>query len=48
MIATEQLLTRRTIARYAIGSLGTGGFATLPGLVLVYYLTNTLGVVAAQ
>ncbi|QTX04265.1 MFS transporter [Agromyces archimandritae] len=33
-----------TIARYAIGSLGTGGFATLPGLVLVFYLTDTLGV----
>jgi GPH family glycoside/pentoside/hexuronide:cation symporter len=46
MIATEQLLTRRTIARYAIGSLGTGGFTTLPGLVLVYYLTDTLGVAA--
>lgn len=46
MIATEQLLSRRTIARYAIGSLGTGGFATLPGLVLVYYLTDTLGVAA--
>ncbi len=46
MIATEQLLDRRTIARYAIGSLGTGGFATLPGLVLVYYLTDTLGVAA--
>src|SRR5690606_23352582 len=26
-----------------MGSLGTGGFATLPGLVLVYYLTDTLG-----
>lgn len=37
-------LPRRTIASYAIGSLGTGGFATLPGLVLVYYLTDTLGV----
>ena len=35
-----------TVARYAIGSLGTGGFATLPGLVLVYYLTDTLGVAA--
>ncbi|MFF1574444.1 MFS transporter [Leifsonia sp. NPDC058292] len=46
MIATEQSLTRRTIARYAIGSLGTGGFSTLPGLVLVYYLTDTLGVAA--
>lgn len=29
-----------------MGSLGTGGFATLPGLVLVYYLTDTLGVAA--
>ncbi|MBD3941340.1 MFS transporter [Microbacterium sp. NEAU-LLC] len=35
-----------TIARYATGSLGTGGFATLPGLVLTYYLTDSLGVAA--
>lgn len=34
------------MARYAAGSLGTGGFATLPGLVLVYYLTDSLGVTA--
>ena len=46
MIATEQTLTRPTVARYAIGSLGTGGFSTLPGLVLVYYLTDSLGVAA--
>jgi Na+/melibiose symporter-like transporter len=39
-------MTRRTVALYAIGSLGTGGFATLPGLVLVFYLTDTLGVAA--
>ncbi|MDF0513028.1 MFS transporter [Agromyces sp. H3Y2-19a] len=39
-------LSRGVVARYAIGSLGTGGFATLPGLVLVYYLTDTLGVSA--
>src|SRR5690606_1872764 len=39
-------LTRGQISRYAIGSLGTGGFATLPGLVLVYYLTDSLGVTA--
>ena len=39
-------LSRGTVTRYAIGSLGTGGFATLPGLVLVYYLTDTLGVAA--
>ncbi|AWB89581.1 MFS transporter [Salinibacterium hongtaonis] len=39
-------VSRATIARYAVGSLGTGGFATLPGLVLVYYLTDTLGIAA--
>lgn len=39
-------LRRGTIARYATGSLGTGGFATLPGLVLTYYLTDSLGVAA--
>lgn len=39
-------LSRRTLARYAAGSIGTGGFATLPGLVLTYYLTNSLGVTA--
>jgi len=46
MIATEQTLTRATVTRYAVGSLGTGGFSTLPGLVLVYYLTDSLGVAA--
>ncbi|WP_394552560.1 MFS transporter [Agromyces sp. MMS24-JH15] len=46
MAAPEhQSLSRGVVARYAIGSIGTGGFATLPGLVLVYYLTDTLGVV---
>lgn len=39
-------LSRGTIARYAVGSIGTGGFATLPGLVLTYYLTDSLGVTA--
>jgi Na+/melibiose symporter-like transporter len=46
VIAAERVLGRRTVVRYAIGSLGTGGFSTLPGLVLVYYLTDTLGVAA--
>jgi len=46
MDATAQTIGRATIATYAIGSLGTGGFATLPGLVLVYYLTDSLGVAA--
>lgn len=37
---------RRTVLGYALGSVGTGGFGTLPGLVLAYYLTDTLGVAA--
>jgi Na+/melibiose symporter-like transporter len=39
-------LSPRTIVLYAIGSLGTGGYATLPGLVLTYFLTDNLGVAA--
>lgn len=39
-------LCARTIALYAIGSVGTGGYATLPGLVLTYFLTDNLGVAA--
>ncbi|MDQ2662289.1 MAG: MFS transporter [Actinomycetota bacterium] len=46
MTAPERSLSRGVVTRYAIGSIGTGGFATLPGLVLVYYLTDTLGVAA--
>lgn len=46
MTTLEQPLPTRTVARYAIGSLGTGGFATLPGLVLIYYMTDTLGIAA--
>ena len=42
MTAPERPLSRGVVTRYAIGSIGTGGFATLPGLVLVYYLTDTL------
>jgi Na+/melibiose symporter-like transporter len=44
--ADELHLTRRTIVSYAFGSVGTGVFGAVPGLVLAYYLTNTLGVVA--
>lgn len=39
-------LSARSIVTYAIGSLGTGGYATLPGLVLTYFLTDNLGVAA--
>lgn len=34
------------LARYATGEFVTSGFAALPGLVLVFYLTDTLGVSA--
>ncbi|SFR90339.1 Na+/melibiose symporter [Microbacterium sp. cf046] len=44
--ARPDRLSAGTIARYATGSVGTGGFATLPGLVLTYYLTDSLGVAA--
>lgn len=37
---------RKHVVGYAIGSVGTGGFGVLPGLVLSYYLTDTLGVAA--
>jgi Na+/melibiose symporter-like transporter len=42
----ELHLTRRTTIAYAFGSVGTGVFGTVPGLVLAYFLTNTLGVAA--
>jgi len=40
-------VTRGETIGYAAGSVGTGGFGTLPGLVLAYYLTDTLGVAPA-
>ena len=46
MTTPSRPLSASVIARYAAGSLGTGGFATLPGLVLAIYLTDSLGVAA--
>lgn len=46
MSTFERPLPRRTVMTYALGSIGTGGFATLPGLVLIYYMTDTLGISA--
>lgn len=40
-------LTRGRIAGYALGSTGTGVFTTVPGLILLFYLTDVLGVAAA-
>ena len=39
-------LGRGTYVGYALGSLSTGAFGTVPGLLLLYYLTDTLGVAA--
>ena len=39
-------IPRPVVGGYAAGSVGTGGFGTLPGLVLAYYLTDTLAVPA--
>lgn len=39
-------LPRRVRAGYALGSLVTGAFGTVPGLLLLPYLTDTLGIVA--
>lgn len=40
-------LRRRVRIGYGLGSLCTGTFATVPGLILLYYLTNVLAVPAA-
>ena len=45
--ATDRSTTAPVLASYAAGSLGTGAFGTLPGLVLAYYLTDSIGVAAA-
>ncbi|ROS77019.1 MFS transporter [Cellulomonas sp. PhB143] len=46
MTLTTPALSRARTARYAAGSVGTGGFSTLPGLVLLYYLTDARAVPA--
>ncbi|MBB5872540.1 Na+/melibiose symporter-like transporter [Allocatelliglobosispora scoriae] len=45
-IAERQTLTRGTRAGYAMGSLATGAFGTVPGLLLLPYLTDTMGITA--
>lgn len=40
-------LRRSEVVGYSVGSFGTGGFGTVPGLLLLFYLTDTLGVAAA-
>ncbi|MFI0404836.1 MFS transporter [Actinomadura sp. 3N508] len=40
-------LSRRRLLGYGIGSVGTDVFSAVPGLLLLYYLTDVLGVSAA-
>ena len=42
---TERLSGSQRVG-YALGSLGTGGYNTVPGLLLLIYLTDNLGVAA--
>lgn len=39
-------LKRALVLSYAAGSIGSGVFNTIPGLLLLFYLTDTLGVAA--
>ncbi|WP_026341138.1 MFS transporter [Actinomadura atramentaria] len=40
-------LPRGRLLGYGVGSIGTGIFSAVPGLLLLYYLTDVLGVAAA-
>ncbi|MEZ4452841.1 MAG: MFS transporter [Nannocystaceae bacterium] len=40
------LLPRKVVVGYGLGSLGTGIYTTVPGLLLLYYMTDVLGVAA--
>lgn len=46
-VPVEDRLTVRTRFGYSLGSLSTGAFGTVPGLLLLPYLTDTLGVAAS-
>ncbi|GAA2619999.1 MFS transporter [Paractinoplanes durhamensis] len=45
-VQPAEQLPRRVLAGYSLGSLVTGAFGTVPGLLLLPYLTDTLGVAA--
>lgn len=44
---TSGRLPRRVLLGFGMGSLGTGIFSTTPGVLLLYFLTDTLSVSAA-
>ena len=45
--ASSARLPRRIALSYSVGAVGTGVFSTVPGLLLLYYLTDVVGVAAA-
>ena len=44
MTAVPQPLPRRIAVSYGVGSIGTGIYSTVPGLLLLFYLTDVLDV----
>jgi len=46
MSAPEARLSRRHTISYGMGAIGNGVFVTVPGLLLLYYLTDVVGVAA--
>ena len=45
-LITEVSMRSRHLIGYGFGSIGTGAFTTVPGLLLLFYMTNYLGVPA--
>jgi len=45
--ASGRPLSRATLAGFAVGSVGTGLFSTVPTVLLLFYCTETLGITAA-
>jgi glycoside/pentoside/hexuronide:cation symporter, GPH family len=45
-VSSDTRLGRGTHLGYALGSVGTAAFGTVPGLLLLFYLTDVLGVAA--
>lgn len=44
MSDADQRLPRRTVAGYALGSLGSGVYSTVPTVLLLYFCTEILGI----
>lgn len=46
MPLSHDRLSRRLTVSYGVGAIGNGVFVTVPGLLLLYYLTDVVGVAA--